>query len=75
MRSFVFFALLDLVMAMGFVGDDTTDGTYASADNCADWASDFSSDKCATYCTAGDEFGLGVVVMIVGVSLCYSVLV
>ena len=74
-RSFVFFALLDLVMAMGLVGDDSADGTNASANNCAGWAANLGSYECATYCSAGDELRLGVMVMIVGVSLSNSVFV
>ena len=69
MRSFAFFALLDLVMAMGLVGNDSADGTNASANNCAGWAANLGSYECATYCSAGDELRLGVMVMIVGASL------
>ena len=63
------FTFLDLVMTMGFVGDDATDGTYASADNCTYRTSDFGAYKRAAYCATSDEFGLGVMVMIVGASL------
>ena len=63
------FTFLDLVMTMGLVGYDAADGTYASTDNCTGRTSDLSADDGTADCAAGDEFGLGVMVSIVGVGL------
>jgi hypothetical protein len=68
-RSFVSFALLDLVVAMGLVGDYAAYGTDASANNCADWAADLGAYEGSAHCATCDELGLGVVAMVVAMGL------
>ena len=69
------FALFDFVVAMGLVDEHATDGAGTCSDNGACGATNLGAYESSTDSAAGNELGLGVVVVIVSVGLGDSIFV
>ena len=68
-RGCVLFTLLDFVMAMRFVDEHATDGTGACAHDQAGRTTYLRAYDGSCYRAAGNELGLGVVMVIVAMRL------